>query len=166
MSLIGKWTSGKCGKGDILLRFTGKGKIIHYPVIYAKKDLGDMEINLENSGNLLMLFPINTNIISPNIYFQQSEYKILRSSYPELNSLWEVLKEDINLKIKIEGHTDQIGNGKYNLILSEQRALEIKKYLVERGIGNERIKIFGYGDTFPRCPPPCKKNRRIEYMIY
>ncbi len=109
---------------------------------------------------------MNTIIVSPTIYFQQSEYLILKRSYPELNQLCEVLRANDNLSIKIEGHTDKIGKRKYNLILSEQRAHEIKKYLIERGIRNERITTYGFGDSFPRCPPPCEKNRRIEYMLY
>lgn len=71
--------------------------------------------------------------------------------------------------VTIEGHTDNIGNSKYNLKLSLERAISVKKVLVEMGIQDKSINVLGKGDHFPiennDLENGRKKNRRIELFI-
>ena len=79
------------------------------------------------------------------------------------------MREQINIKIEIAGHTDSIGDNKTNIILSNNRAKSIKSYLVKNGILESRIKCVGYGEKQPITNNSTKegreKNRRIEIRI-
>lgn len=73
--------------------------------------------------------------------------------------------------VVIEGHTDSIGGAGYNLDLSQRRANNIRKYLVENnGIDPKRIKAVGYGESRPIADngnfQGRAKNRRVEFKVY
>jgi outer membrane protein OmpA-like peptidoglycan-associated protein len=73
------------------------------------------------------------------------------------------------LKIRIEGHTDSVGNADYNRKLSQQRADAVKAYLVGKGIDGGRFEAVGYGPDKPVETNKSKdgraKNRRVEFNI-
>jgi outer membrane protein OmpA-like peptidoglycan-associated protein len=73
------------------------------------------------------------------------------------------------MKIEIAGHTDSDGDDSANKILSEQRALAVKNYLISKGINKERIFIIGYGESRPVAENSSQegksKNRRTEIRI-
>ncbi|MEX2592370.1 MAG: OmpA family protein [Anditalea sp.] len=175
-SLWGSWVTPNCKKVYINFKFiTKKRNIKNIPVFYSKnfkysillnKNLLNQNHILKIKGKILKTISLNAKIISPTILFKQSEFRLLPSSYTELNKIYKILDDNLSLNIRIDGHTDKIGKRKYNLILSRQRAYEIKKYLVTKGISKDRITTIGYGDSFPICSPPCAKNRRIEYIIF
>jgi OOP family OmpA-OmpF porin len=72
-------------------------------------------------------------------------------------------------KLRIEGHTDNVGNDADNQTLSGQRALTIKKYLVDKGIARERLIAAGFGETKPIADNSTEEgkaqNRRTEFKI-
>jgi len=71
--------------------------------------------------------------------------------------------------VVIEGHTDNVGSEQANQFLSEQRALSVLKYLVERGVDRNRLKSVGYGLSRPVADNGTDegkaKNRRVELVI-
>ena len=75
----------------------------------------------------------------------------------------------MNLKITIEGHTDNSGSLKNNIIISKERAEFIKNFLVENGIKKGQIKVKGYGPNRPKYSNDSEivraKNRRVEIYI-
>lgn len=104
-----------------------------------------------------------------NIFFEQSKPKILPESYPELNRLVQLLKQNPSIHIVIEGHTDNVGDLNANIELSKKRALGIKEYLVYNGIDKNRIETAGYGPTKPlndnATEEKRRANRRVEIKI-
>jgi OOP family OmpA-OmpF porin len=72
-------------------------------------------------------------------------------------------------KLRIEGHTDNVGNDADNLTLSGQRALTIKKYLVDKGVARERLIAAGFGEQKPIADNSTEEgkaqNRRTEFKI-
>ena len=72
-------------------------------------------------------------------------------------------------KIEIHGHTCTMGKNDYNQKLSENRANAVKKALVARGIAEDRIKVFGFGESKPVASNDTeegrKTNRRTEFII-
>ncbi len=66
-----------------------------------------------------------------------------------LDNIENILKKDPKLKIRIEGHTDDVGSAKYNIDLSGKRAKAIKDYLVGKGIEPSRITTKGLGYLQP-----------------
>ena len=101
------------------------------------------------------------------VLFDFDKYNIKSKCYPILNEVWEIMKQNPGLKIKIEGHTDIIGTERYNKKLSIRRANSGKAYLVRKGIKPQRIVTIGYGYSRPRAPSDTEEgramNRRIEF---
>ena len=71
--------------------------------------------------------------------------------------------------IIVEGHCDERGTTEYNLALGERRATETKKYLVELGVPEGRIKTISYGEERPLDPGHTEaawaKNRRAQFVL-
>jgi outer membrane protein OmpA-like peptidoglycan-associated protein len=49
----------------------------------------------------------------------------------------------------IEGHTDSVGGDAYNQALSERRATTVRQYLISKGIGDDRMRVVGFGESQP-----------------
>ncbi len=103
------------------------------------------------------------------IYFVKSKPIVLSKSYPELNRLVKIMSKNPLLKIRIDGHTDNVGDESALLQLSEQRALAIKEYLTDQGIEPRRIRIRGWGAQKPlnqnKNEDEKQANRRVEIII-
>ncbi len=93
-----------------------------------------------------------------DIYFATGRYEIPDDAKPGLRVAAEWLKDHPATKILIEGHSDDRGDGRYNLVLSEKRAEAIKYYLVKLGVSGDRLDVKGYGDNKPLC----KKAGRVK----
>lgn len=131
-------------------------------------------IDLREYGEVrkdLLLVPIEVgeSIQLKNVFFAQSKAVLLPESYPELDRLVRIMKDNETIEIQLEGHTDGRGDPKANLILSEQRVEAVKQYLVSKGISEKRIVGKGYGGTKPRVSNDTeenrKLNRRVEFKI-
>ena len=104
------------------------------------------------------------------INFETGKAVILRSSYPILDQVVNVMKENPVYKLKISGHTDNTGNADRNLVLSQDRAQSARDYLVEHGVASERIvDAVGYGITKPIADNNTRagraQNRRVEFEV-
>src|SRR5690606_28248663 len=86
-----------------------------------------------------------------------------------VHSLASFLKEKPEVRILLEGHTDNLGNAQLNKDLSLQRASTIRRLLVDQGIAFERIRIAGWGGTKPIASNQSEEgrmqNRRVEMVI-
>ena len=104
-----------------------------------------------------------------NIYFNTGSAKLISKSYTPLNEVVKILKDDMNLKLAIEGHTDNVGADEYNQTLSDNRAGSVKSYLVSKGIDETRIISQGYGETQPLADNNTaagrSKNRRVVMKV-
>jgi len=87
-----------------------------------------------------------------------------------LEELTTTLKENENLKLKIEGHTDNIGSDKFNLRLSQKRSDAVKNHLIKMGIHPERLFSEGKGMHQPLnenlTDEERARNRRVELTVY
>jgi OmpA-OmpF porin, OOP family len=103
------------------------------------------------------------------VYFNLGDATLLPESHEQLNKLAEYLKENKDLKIQIEGHTDNQGDAKLNKKLSLERAFTVREYLVKNGVNSKRIKFIGLGDSQPvssnNKEENRKQNRRVEYRF-
>jgi len=104
-----------------------------------------------------------------NLIFQISKAKIEPESYPELDIVVNMMKENPKMVIQLEGHTDYLGDPAKNLKLSQQRVDAVKGYLVSKGTHKNRIKTKAYGGTAPlskdNTPEAHRLNRRVELRI-
>ncbi|MDF2455164.1 MAG: oprF 4 [Cytophagaceae bacterium] len=110
-----------------------------------------------------------STIVLNHIYFNTGSPVLLPSSFAELDRLIELLQANPEMEILISGHTDNLGDPEKDLILSEERAQNVKQYLIEKGIRAARLSAKGYGVTKPiadnRSPLGRAKNRRVEFSI-
>lgn len=104
-----------------------------------------------------------------NLEFETGKDVIKQSSYESLNELADVLKKRPEWKLKISGHTDNVGAASTNLNLSKKRSLAVKKFLMDRGIEDARLRPEWFGETKPIAPNDTpegrQKNRRVEMSI-
>jgi outer membrane protein OmpA-like peptidoglycan-associated protein/Mg-chelatase subunit ChlD/TolA-binding protein len=103
-----------------------------------------------------------------NLFFAFGKYFVLPASYPELKRIAKII-ERYDLKVEIDGHTDDVGDDESNLVLSDKRALAVKDYLVRIGCKEEMLITHGYGESKPLHPNDNDanraKNRRVELRL-
>ena len=119
---------------------------------------------------VISLEPIRVKrFVLHNMYFATNKTKILPSSESALQDLYNMLKDNPDIRIRIIGHTDDVGKDDYNQTLSEGRAKSVKKEMVDRGIDAKRIETTGRGEKDPIVPNDSEKhrqmNRRVEIEI-
>ena len=123
--------------------------------------------DLTNSGETPK--PNATPIVLKNVFFETGSSALLDISKVELNRLKTMLENYPNLRIQINGHTDNVGSDEANLNLSTDRAKAVHDFLVEKGINRERLKYKGFGETDPIATNTNEigrqKNRRTEFVI-
>lgn len=117
------------------------------------------------------LVPIEAGakITLKNIYFNMSKYDLKPESFPELDRLVTVMQSNPSMQIRLEGHTDTVGEFDANVELSRNRVNEVKRYLVNKGISASRIETVGYGPSRPintnKSLKERPENRRVEMVI-
>ena len=103
------------------------------------------------------------------IEFDFSKATIRSSSKPVLDKAVGVMQEYEFVRVRVIGHTDNVGDEEANLQLSKDRAASVKDYLVSKGIAEDRIETDGRGQSEPRDTNETDegraKNRRIEFEI-
>lgn len=132
----------------------------------------DTVININNSKDIsINLDPIESGsrVVLKNLIFKQSSSDLVEESVSYLNNLLHLFKINSDIKITIEGHTDNRGDFKSNIKLSKERSETVRDYLVINGIKKNLIKIKGLGSTKPRYSNESedsrKLNRRVEIYI-
>lgn len=108
-------------------------------------------------------------VVTQGILFSSGSDEIRPESTPTLKEIGTMLKDHADLKVSIEGHTDNVGEDAYNLDLSQRRAKSVKLYLVEKyGIEDARLQTQGFGETKPvggnDTPEGRQNNRRVELI--
>ena len=110
-----------------------------------------------------------TKITLKNIYFNASKYDLKPESFPELDRLVTVMQSNPTMQIRLEGHTDTVGEFDANVELSRNRVNEVKRYLVGKGVSADRIETVGYGPSRPintnKSLKERPENRRVEMVI-
>lgn len=103
-----------------------------------------------------------------NLQFKTGESFILEESYESLNNLAELLIEKKWL-LRLEGHTDNVGNAQDNLKLSKSRVESTRDYLIKKGVNQSFLILKYFGETKPidtnETPEGRQKNRRVEMEI-
>jgi OOP family OmpA-OmpF porin len=109
------------------------------------------------------------NFAANNIYFATGKYILLSRSFKGLDDVVNVMKDDPQLRLSVEGHTDYVGSDVSNQKLSENRAAAVKSYLVKKGVDESRIMSAGFGETNPvadnKTAAGRQKNRRVELIL-
>src|SRR3546814_1302475 len=90
-----------------------------------------------------------TGKVARQVNFATDSTVIEASSKPQVDQVVQLLQDDPSLRLSIDGHTDNTGDGQHNQVLSEGRAESVVAELVARGIDAARLQAQGYGDSQP-----------------
>lgn len=111
----------------------------------------DDEDGCPDKKSLVVITETEVKILE-KVNFDTGKDTIKSSSFGLLDTVALVLnKQPMITKILIEGHTDDVGGDDTNLALSEARAQSVKRYLIEKGVAQNRLDAKGYGENSPLC---------------
>lgn len=148
---------------------------------YLVFEFDDNTVNGEESLPLITNITVNAGgrslydalsadgrVATQGILFDTGSDRIRPESTPTLQEISAMLKEHADLKVLIEGHTDNVGQAASNQTLSDKRAAAVKAYLQSQGIDAARLQSKGLGDTKPKAPNATPEgrqtNRRVELV--
>jgi OOP family OmpA-OmpF porin len=108
--------------------------------------------------------------IPGNIVYETGKAVIKPESEPTLIALKDYMVQNANFsRIRIEGHTDNVGKAADNLKLSQERALAVVGWLADHGVPKDRCLAVGFGDAKPIADNNSEdgkaQNRRTEFHI-
>lgn len=102
------------------------------------------------------------------IYFDFDKYNLRDDARRQLDANADILRNNSDMNIVIEGHCDERGTDEYNLALGERRAQAAREYLVRLGIDASRVNVISYGEERPVAPGHDEEswalNRRGEFV--
>jgi len=114
--------------------------------------------------------PKSKPVVLKNIFFETASAKLRPESRTELERLQNLLTENPQLRIQINGHTDNVGAEEDNQQLSEARAKAVYDFLIENGIAERRLRYKGFGESQPIAsndsPDGRQQNRRTEFVVW
>ncbi len=139
------------------------GYAFYRSLIDLKKQTGN-DITVE-----LIPLKINATLRLYNVNFPTGSADIMPDSYPELDHVVRLMRDNPDLIIEISAHTDDVGSVSYNNILSGRRGQAVVNYIVENGIPQNRLVSKSYGMSKPLVPNDSEenraKNRRVEFVV-
>lgn len=113
--------------------------------------------------------PVRRRIVLRGVNFDFDQDAIRPDAAPVLDEAAAILRDNPDIKIVVEGHTDALGDEQYNLDLSIRRAEAVYRYLVNKGVDPERMVIEGYGESRPVADNETEagraQNRRVELRV-
>ncbi|MDI5933084.1 OmpA family protein [Halomonas kalidii] len=105
-------------------------------------------------------------VLSSEVNFEFDRAALLPQAEMTLDEVAHRLRENPDLRVKIEGHTDSVGSNEYNQDLSRRRAESVRNYLMSQGIAGNRMTATGYGEERPVATNDTDEgralNRRVE----
>ena len=124
-----------------------------------------------NTSEVFILEPVKKGekLVFEDIYFATGSKELSADSESSLQQLLSFLQQNMSIKVKLIGHTDNIGSKIKNLELSKQRAKSVRDWLISQGISQNRLIYTGKGDAEPvgnnDTVQGRQKNRRTEVEI-
>lgn len=103
------------------------------------------------------------------IQFETSKAVIKSVSFPILDNVAQIMKDNPSYNLDINGHTDAQGDDAKNMTLSQDRAASVRQYLITKGVEASRMNSYGFGETQPKAtndtPEGRTENRRVEFKV-
>jgi len=123
----------------------------------------------ENSGPASIQISEKIKFMYEDVYFKRGSTRLDQAAKMLLDKKARWLNDHPDIKVIIEGHTDDRGSKEYNLALGDRRSGAVKSYLMKKGIARERLIAISYGKEKPavagRTEKDRAKNRRVHFAI-
>ncbi|TNE29240.1 MAG: flagellar motor protein MotB [Bacteroidetes bacterium] len=152
--------------GNYAVNVTSPGYLFYSETINLKDQTDATDEYVE-----IVLKPIvsGESAVLKNVFFEYDSFELQNPSKIELNRLVGFMELNPDVKIRVDGHTDDEGNAAYNAKLSLDRAEAVKQYLVSQGVSEGRVQVKGFGATVPIADNSTEEgralNRRTEFTI-
>lgn len=145
------------------------GKTAYYALKQGKKhDIYSVALPEDKRPETITVLKTNEAVAIENLLFETGKATIMDSSLPELQRIATFIRT-YGYKVRIAGHTDNIGKPEDNKQLSQDRANAVRDKLIEYGCNPQVISAFGYGDTKPVATNDTEEgrqlNRRVEITL-
>jgi len=142
-----------------------------YTVELSRMEKSEIVIELGDSAKTVDNFEdIKGEIEGLSIKFHYGNAELTVMARDILNRIIELIRDKKNVRLLVIGHTCSIGTRESNQILSEKRAENVKKYLVENGVSADKIRTEALGERRPIADNSTEKgrikNRRAEFVLY
>lgn len=170
--LIGKEASGAAEKSDEAASREGAGDTVLIPEdkVLSEDAAASASNSVSKEGVVGASLATGTDGEAlSTVHFDFDRYFIRNEDRPllERNAGW--LKKNPSAKVRIEGHADERGDNEYNLALGDRRADSTKRFLVDMGIGEDRLPTISYGEERPVAKgnndDAWSRNRRAEFRV-
>ena len=145
-------------ENDFLIRVGAKG----FMNVEETINLSDYDQNLILKNYYLEPLEEGKVFKLNNVLFHRATANLIDSSYAELDVVYRMMMDNPDISIELSGHTDNVGNARKNVELSQQRVEVVKQYLVDRGISEDRITGKGYGGSQPIASNKTEETRRLN----
>jgi len=146
-----------------------KIKTVEEPNTYMQEIYTSLVNDMSNEVEVAIVEDSVRIIFVSGILFKVNEAIINNELHPYFKRFTKVLNQYTNTTILITGHTDNTGDDKLNIDLSQKRADNTKKLLENFGLDGERIYTLGHGATLPIASNNTSTgraiNRRVEFII-
>ena len=108
--------------------------------------------------------------VPDRVFFATNESILTTASRETLRAQAAWLRKNPGINVVLEGHADERGTREYNLALGERRALEVRDFLVVKGVSGKKIRVVSFGEEKPLKSASNEKawaeNRRVEISLY
>ena len=140
-------------------------KIFKADTFFIFKEIKIPDLNYDFTMNYtfqIKVFEGYLDIIDLDVHFASNSAEIKESDKEKLDRLYERLLNNPLTQIELASHTDSIGSDENNMRLSQSRSNSVKKYIVDKGINENRIVAKGYGEKEPKESNKSAEGRAIN----
>lgn len=135
------------------------------------KEVEKDTIKVKTSAGIITYLPHELEDLSYNFYFDFDDINLSKEDEDYIRDMTEILRQNEKVKVKLTGHTDDVGTDQYNMKLSYERAKMIGVILYRNGIPKRKIKLVAKGEGEPLSTNETiegrAKNRRVQMeLIY
>ena len=138
--------------------------------ISAQDDAQSGTIGSASEGKFEDLYTRCTDVNFSPVYFGFDSTVVPQGELGKIDAVAQHLTDNGKRVVVVEGNCDERGSNEYNLVLGENRAIIIRNYLVQSGIGADRIQTRSYGEERPVAVGQGEafwsKNRRGDFVIF
>jgi outer membrane protein OmpA-like peptidoglycan-associated protein len=133
-----------------------------------EKDSQD-EITVKTEAGVITYLPHELEDLTYNFQFDFDDYNLNQEDEQYIKEMTEIIRQNKKVKVKLTGHTDNIGTDEYNMELAFERAKKIGIILLKNGVPKRKIKLVSKGESEPISTNDTSegraKNRRVQMQL-
>jgi outer membrane protein OmpA-like peptidoglycan-associated protein len=120
------------------------------------------KVSASDTVNINVVPRVVKTVTFEDVYFDFDRFSLTDAAQRILAQAVEAMRADPTLRVRIEGHTCNIGTAEYNLALGDRRARSVQQYLVSNGIAADRLTTVSFGEEQPKHDNSREETRRLN----